>query len=373
MKQILHIGHNDLRLFLRTRAGYVWLFAVPIAFVYFFGAAFRGEGDPANPRPSVLLENNDTGFLSRLVIDELGAQGLRVVTNRSDAARGIRIPAGFTSNIVAKTQAKIEFFTVEGSPDDAAALVELRLLRAVIAVNTRLLESSDQATNVLTEASLGSIAGSSDSVLLNAIFAGRKPTPAGFNQSLPGNLTMFVLMNLLLFGGASISWERTSGVLRRFAVHPLRKYQIVLGKVYGRVLLGIAQIVAFLLLGRFVFNVRLGDNLPGIFLALSLYAWVAASLGVLIGALVSNPEKTVGLCLLVTMVMAALGGCWWPLEIVPEAMQKIGHLFPTAWAMDALHQLITFGGDLRSVAPQLGVLGIYGLGANLVAGKLLKW
>ena len=43
MKHILDIGHTDLRLFFKHKSAYVWLFAVPLAFVYFMGFASRGE------------------------------------------------------------------------------------------------------------------------------------------------------------------------------------------------------------------------------------------------------------------------------------------------------------------------------------------
>lgn len=100
---------------------------------------------------------------------------------------------------------------------------------------------------------------------------------------------------------------------------------------------------------------------------------MAASLGVLIGSLVVNEDKTIGLCVLASMVMAALGGCWWPMEIVPETMKIIGHLFPTAWAMDSLHQLISFGGGLQTVLVPLGVLALFAVMANAGVAKVLRY
>lgn len=377
MRNILHIGHNDVRMFLRNKASYLWLFVVPILFVYFMGVAFRGPGSPANPRPSVLIENHDGGFLSELLLSEMDAQGMRRVDpdKRAEAARGIRIPGDFTTNLLQKKAVEVEFFETKGTGNEAAQLVELRLARAVIALNSHLIQFASEhgATAALNEADLRAIAGRENPVVLKTQFAGRNPIPAGFNQSLPGNLTMFLLMNLLTFGGATVSWERTCGVLRRMVVHPLRKYELVLGKVYGLFLLGCVQIALLLLLGRFAFNMNIGDNLPSILLTLVIYAWLAASLGVLIGSVVNNPDKAVGLCVLATMIMAALGGCWWPLEIVPDAMKVVGHLFPTAWTMDALHQLISFGGGLAMILPALGVLTAYAFAANIAAGKLLRW
>ena len=98
MKRILDIGHTDLRLFLKHKSAYVWLFVVPLAFVYFMGFANRGPGNPYNRTPPVLIENADTNFLGRIFLDELSAQNMWLLspTNRETAARVIRIPADFT-------------------------------------------------------------------------------------------------------------------------------------------------------------------------------------------------------------------------------------------------------------------------------------
>ena len=375
MKRVFQIGHNDIRLFLRMKAGYVWLFVVPLVFVYFFGIAFRGPGAPSNPRPAVLIENRDAGFLGRLLMEELDAQGMRLVdqTQRDQAERGICIPIGFTEKVLKTEPARVEFFHIEGSDAESAFLIELRLIRAVVAMNSHLFEQASQGNQPISERELRVLAKAENLVSLKAQFAGRNPTPAGFNQSLPGTLVQFLMMNLLIFGGASLAGERTDGVLRRLAVYPIRRWELVVGKVYGRFLLGVVQIIFFLLLGQFIFKVDVDQNLSAILLTLGLYAWVAASLGVWIGAVVKNEDKIIGLCVLASSVMAALGGCWWPLEIVPHTLQVVAHCVPTGWAMEALHQLISFGGGWETVLPKLGVLALFAAGANFGAAKMFRY
>ena len=113
MKRILDIGHTDLRLFLKHKSAYVWLFVVPLAFVYFMGFANRGPGNPYNRTPPVLVENADTNFLGRIFLDELSSQNMWLLdpTNRETAARIIRIPADFTSRILQQQQSKVQFLT----------------------------------------------------------------------------------------------------------------------------------------------------------------------------------------------------------------------------------------------------------------------
>ncbi len=375
MKRVLDIGHNGIRLFLRNKAGYVWLFLVPLVFVYFFGVSFRGPGDPANPRPRVLLENRDKGFLGKLLLEELGADGMQFVeqAKAGEAERGIRIPADFTEKVLRAEQVKTEFFEISGSGSESAFLIEMRLVRGLVALNAHLFELASRSQAPIDEAGLREVMKAQNPAALNARFAGREPVPAGFNQSLPGTLVQFLLMNLLIFGGVSVAEERSSGILRRLAVYPIRRWELVIGKVYGRFLLGLVQISFFLLLGQFVFKVHLGRNLPAILVTLSLYAWLGASLGVWIGAVVKSEDKIVGLCVLASILMAALGGCWWPMEIVPDSMKVAGHFVPTGWAMDALNKLITFGGNWKSVLPDLGVLALFAAAANVGAAKMFRY
>ncbi len=86
-----------------------------------------------------------------------------------------------------------------------------------------------------------------------------------------------------------------------------------------------------------------------------LAAWAAfcASAGLLLGTLANTEGQAAGLGALFANALAALGGCWWPIEIAPEWMQSIQKLLPTGWAMDALHRLISFESGALSALPHL--------------------
>src|SRR4029077_119035 len=98
--------------------------------------------------------------------------------------------------------------------------------------------------------------------------------------------------------------ERTNGVIRRLMVHPVTRRELVTGKIYGLILLGGVQIIFFLVAGKFLFGVNLGANLPGVALTLLVLAWVAGSLGVLAGSVLSAEDRVTGICVLASMLMA---------------------------------------------------------------------
>ena len=378
MKTIFTLGHHDLRVFLKDRTAFVWLLVIPLAFVYFMSFASRPPGDPRDAQPAIWVENLDEGFLGTVFLDILGAEGVRPVSGEQveDARRGLRIPANFTEQVLQEQQVRLAFFDMNDSgsgQDLRAELVEANLIRAVIAINGYLLE---HATNTggrpLSERALRRLMELENPVTLDSSFAGRKPMPVGFSMSLPGVMVMYLLMNLLIFGGAGVASERQSGVLRRLSIQPVNAYQLVFGKIYGLMLLGCVQIVGFLVFGQFVFGVNLGDQLPGIVLTLLVFSWVASSLGLLIGFLVKSEDRVVGLGIMIALPLAALGGCWWPMEIVPEGVRTIAYFTPSAWAMHSLHQLISFGGGIETIVRPLLVLAAFGLGANLLAARFFR-
>jgi ABC-2 type transport system permease protein len=71
----------------------------------------------------------------------------------------------------------------------------------------------------------------------------------------------------------------------------------------------------------------------------------------------------------VGLALAMLGGCMWPLEIVPPVMRTIGHLTPHAWALDGFIRLMGGDATIVDIAPQLFVL----LGMAALLLPLATW
>ena len=376
MRSIWVIARNDLRVFLKDRGGYVWLFVMPLVFIYFFGITMKGNNrKPSDPRPRVSIVNHDSGYLGGLFVELLEAEGLRVLdpSEDQDAKRRIEIPADFTERVEAAEAVDVGFAQKPDGGAEPAAMIEVRMTRAVVAMTSAIFAvvSGDDEASV-NEQAMREVIARKRLVSLDVSFAGRRKVPTGYEQSVPGYVVMFVLMNLMIFGGLSISSERANGVIRRVAVHPIAHWQLITGKILGRFLLGIVQIGYLLSVSWLLFNASYGGNLLLVGLTLLIFAWGCAALGVLIGAVVRGPEAVQGICTLGAMPLAALGGCWWPLEIVPDSVRLVGNALPTAWAMNALHQLISFGGGFADITTELLFISGFALVCTLLASRFLR-
>jgi ABC-2 type transport system permease protein len=173
---------------------------------------------------------------------------------------------------------------------------------------------------------------------------------AGFQRTVPGYMVMFVFLNLLV-SGVGIAEERRRGLLRRLGMAPVSKREIVLGKLLSRVMVGWIQIAWMLLVGRLIFHVQWAEHGWILFGFLSLFALASASLGLLFGTLFRDPDKCRALAVWTAILLAPLGGLWWPIEIVGPTMRRISYLVPTGWAMEPVNAMLAFGAGAREVAP----------------------
>jgi ABC-2 type transport system permease protein len=192
---------------------------------------------------------------------------------------------------------------------------------------------------------------------------GKNPNQVfGASQSVPGIGTMFVLFSLT---GLAISLvlEREQGTLQRLFTLPAPKSHIVIGKVLGAFFFGVIQFTVFVVVG-ILMKVDWGSNYLAIALVVLAYCFAGTALGFAMATLVRTSNQAGGISTLIVLTLAPLGGAWWPLEIVPESMQTVGHISPIAWAMDGFGDIIYDSGGVMDVLPEVGVL-------LLMAGVLL--
>jgi ABC-2 type transport system permease protein len=82
----------------------------------------------------------------------------------------------------------------------------------------------------------------------------------------------------------------------------------------------------------------------------------AAAFGTTLGTFIKTGGQAVGLSIMFGMLFAMMGGCMYPLELFPPAIQNAVRILPTTWAMEGMLDLGLRGGGLMDVLPEAGVL-----------------
>ena len=361
------------------------MFLLPIVFATFFGLVMGAGSSPADATASLTVVDLDDSVVSRALIEDLEGEGVSLTeltpeerATNEDIVRTLVIPEGFGEQVLAGEQQTLRLEKEPDTSTEAALVAQARIVTAIARTIGRLVVASADVADgaAIPEGVFAAVDVSPDLVTVETRLAGRATEiPGGFAQSIPGNAVMFVMLIALTYGAASISAERISGNLRRLATAPVSRAEIVAGKIGGRFVVSFFQITILVIVGliaHWTLGVFIGDHPVQMWLILLLFAAAIAPLGVAIGGWIQDPDRAASTGVILTMVMAAFGGCWWPLEVVSKPLKTLALAFPTGWAMRTLHGVISFGQTLGEMGTNLMVLAGFAVVFGFLASRSLR-
>jgi ABC-type multidrug transport system permease subunit len=372
LRDALFIARSDLADALRQKETLVWTFAMPLVFFWFIGkvtAGFAGSDDERTP--IAVVAGEDGGFLLDELDRRLEERGFEVRRAGEGTARKLAVPAHFTADVLAAKPVRLSYSGGSDGLDGDYDAFKVR--RAGYTVLADLVAVS-QTAETPSAADFDALAKRPRALTVAATTAGRRvKPPAGFEQTVPGTMTMFTLIVLLTSGAVRLAIERKEGLLRRLASTPISRGSIVLGKWASRLGLGLVQVAVGLVAGTFLFGVHWGPDLPMVLVVLVAWASLAASLSLLLASLARTDAQAIAIGVLSTNVLAALGGCWWPIEITPRFLQGVARFLPTGWTMHALHELVNFQTGWRSAVPDALLLSLAAAAVGWTATRLFRF
>jgi ABC-type transport system involved in cytochrome c biogenesis permease component len=370
------LAWHDVRVFLRSRSNLMWMFLMPPFFMWITGMAAGGGHGPVE-KTRIVIRAAAPGPITRALAGRLEALNYAVQILPPDgepvpAQVRLSVPDDFEARILAGEKTPL---TLRRGGDDALSLQldEARVRRAVIRTlgDLAVLAAADSG---LTDPAFARMAAQPPAVALDVHLAFPAPRiPTGMRQSVPGILVMFILMVLVTGGTERLFVDRKEGLLRRLASSPLTRGEIVLSRIVSRAIIGMFMAVFALILGATLFHIDWGSRWLLLLLVLAVYTLAAAGMAVLLSTLARSIGQAIGLGVVSTILLAALGGCWWPIEVVPHSMQVLSLCLPTGWAMQGMHRLMELDRGLVSALPSIAVLAGFALGFGVLAAKRFKF
>lgn len=378
MKKVLAIALRDVRIRFNGFSEWLFFLILPILFTVILAGGTGGgdnrvrlvvvdqAGTPLAAEMIAALENSESVRPELLSLEEAEYQ---FESRRVSAI--LIIPPGFDQAGLESGSLTLE---LRQQPNNLNALVAERAVQAVIgrvgqaaAVARRSVEAAEAIRPFESEAARQAFF---ESALTQAqALLEEAPDRIGERQgetpdqieydpranSSAGQLITWVFIPLL---GISelYAYERQKGTLRRILTTPTRKGTYLFGTIFGQVMIALAQMALLVGFGIVVMKLNWGQDLLGLVIMLVASALAAAALGTMLGTFVKTAGQANGLSIMLGMVMALMGGCWYPLELFPAAVRTAVKILPTTWAMQGLLDLVLRGQPWRAILPEAGVL-----------------
>jgi ABC-2 type transport system permease protein len=374
LRTALLVAGKDLRQRLRDRSALVIAFVAPFVLASIIGLAFGGDtaftatyavadadrGPVAAGFTDGVLAS--PGLRDLITVRQVEPGEARALVDRNQVDAAFLLPAGLSAAVQQGRPAALT--VVESGQNPVAGQVAQSLAEAYAAelAATRLavataLDASGRAPTEAEARRLGERAAAQAQPvqLVEGRTGGRTIEPANY---FGPSMAIFFLFFTVSFGARSILAERRQGTLRRLLASAAPPGGVLAGKALAAFTLGTASMLVMWLATTLVFGVDWGDP-PAALLLTVTFALVATGVGMLGGSVLRNAEQATSIGPPVGIALGMLGGCMWPLAIVPEPMRVVGHLFPQAWAMDAFIALIARNTGLGGILRELAVLAAF--------------
>jgi ABC-2 type transport system permease protein len=125
--------------------------------------------------------------------------------------------------------------------------------------------------------------------------------------------------------------------------------------------------------GHVVYGVHLG-NLLAIGVVLGVLGICTTAIGLLFAVAVRSDNQAIAFTQILALGGAALGGLWFPIDMMPHGLQIVGHFTPQYWAQQGLQDIMLRGADVADVWPSLAAIaGFAALAATLALMRFRRF
>ncbi|HEX6131125.1 MAG TPA: ABC transporter permease [Actinomycetota bacterium] len=381
MRKALAIAGVNLRMLLRDAAGAFFVLVFPFLLILALGATFGAGSTPelgvtdlgAGPLGEDLRGRLEA--IERLDVRSFDDEAsLRDAVERGAVEGGVVLPDGFDERVRGGGTVEIAYLArPTGGGQELRLAVEAAVEeQGVELVAARFLVEEGLATDLDggLAAARSTAAAAAPRVGVEVRTPGGDPGVSGFARGAAQQLVVYVFITSLSASSMLVE-SRRLGVSRRMLASPTPARTVLAGEALGRYAIAFGQ-GALILVGTVVlFRVDWGNPLTTL-VVLALFALAGTGAAMLMGASLDNASQAGALGVFLGLILGALGGGMVPLEIFPPVMERIAHLTPHAWALDALGESLARDAAPADVAAELGVLAAYGVALLAVATALLR-
>ncbi len=187
------------------------------------------------------------------------------------------------------------------------------------------------------------------------------PDLRNVNFIVPGLLAVVLTMLTLMLTAIAIVRERELGTLEQLVATPIRKSELILGKILPYVLLGYVDITLALLIAVYWFKVPVQGSLLLLYGLALIFYLATLGQGILISTVSRTQRQAMQGAFFVFLPTILLSGFMFPREGMPLVIQWVGYALPLTYFLIIVRGIILKGVGFIELANQIVPLAALGL------------
>ncbi|HRA75401.1 MAG TPA: ABC transporter permease [Propionicimonas sp.] len=188
---------------------------------------------------------------------------------------------------------------------------------------------------------------------------------------IPGLMVVIIAIVTVQQTAVTLVRERDLGTQEQLEVSPMRRIELMVGKLLPWTLLAFLDVAMITGLGRLMFDVPLRGSFWTLAVGSALFVFASLGMGLLISALAPSLDTANIMAMLIAFLPSfLLSGFAFALDQIPVALQWVSYLFPARFMVSISRGVFLKGADFAQLWPELAALAGYALVMLVVASAL---
>lgn len=185
--------------------------------------------------------------------------------------------------------------------------------------------------------------------------------------------TLFAIFFIIVPLSINIVKEKSQGTFVRLRTNPVSYATVLGGKTIVYLMVCMLQFVFMLLIGIYIFP-KLGlpvldtsGRIPLLFIVTFFSGLAAIGLGLLLGTIAKTQEQSAPFGATFVVILAAMGGVWVPVFVMPKIMQTLSNISPMNWGLNAYYDVFLRQSSFIEIIPEITLLLMFFIITTLTA------
>ena len=170
---------------------------------------------------------------------------------------------------------------------------------------------------------------------------------------VPGLVGVILTMTMVMLTAMAIARERERGTLEQLIVSPLRRGELIVGKILPYVAMGYVQMTLILLLGHGVFGVPFIGSLPLLYLLAFIFIAANLALGLFFSTLARTQQQAMQMSFFFLLPNILLSGFMFPWEAMPRVAQLLSQALPLTHFLRIVRGIVLKGSGFSDLSGEV--------------------
>lgn len=189
--------------------------------------------------------------------------------------------------------------------------------------------------------------------------------------TIPGLIGLIMQNITVMLTAFALVREKERGTIEQLIVTPIKRLELILGKLIPYIFIGFADFIGVLFLGTHIFHVPIKGSIGLLMLLGAGFVTCALAIGIFISTMAENQLQAMQGVVLFILPSVLLSGFMFPREAMPLVIQWLGYAVPLTYFLDIIRGIILKGLTFQDLTYPITVLAV--LGASLLTLATLRF